>query len=169
MHKKRTPPVVSIVGRSGSGKTFLIEKLIKEFKKRGYKVGTIKHHFHKDFEIDIEGKDSWKHAKAGSDAVVISSPSKFAMVKKVEKEASLDHIIDNFLLDMDIVLTEGFTKENKPRIIILKKPEDLEIFSLGFEVLAVINEKGFSVPYPSFKFDETRLLVNFMIDRLKIE
>ncbi len=167
-NNKNAPPIISIVGRSGSGKTFLVEKLIEEFKKRGYRVGTIKHHTHEDFDIDIEGKNSWKHAKAGSDVVIISSPNKFALIKKMEKEVSLDYILHNFLLDMDVVLTEGFTKGSRPRIIILKKKEDIDVFSRGCDVLAVINEEDFDIDYPSFKFENANLIADFIIDRFKI-
>ena len=70
-------PIVSIVGKSGAGKTTLIEKMIPELKKRGYRVATIKHDVH-GFDIDHEGKDSWRHKKAGAHATIISSPWKVA-------------------------------------------------------------------------------------------
>jgi len=66
------PPIVSFVGNSGAGKTTLLEKVVRELKGRGYKVAVIKHSHH-DFQIDQEGKDSWRFAQAGSDCVVISS------------------------------------------------------------------------------------------------
>jgi molybdopterin-guanine dinucleotide biosynthesis protein B len=65
------PPLVIIAGRSGSGKTSLLERLIPEFKKRGLRVGTIKHH-HGDFDIDHPGKDSWRHKNAGAEKTVVS-------------------------------------------------------------------------------------------------
>ena len=67
------PPIISVVGKSRSGKTGLVESLIRGLKKKGYKVGTVKHHFHGDFDIDHEGKDSWRHSNAGADTVVIAS------------------------------------------------------------------------------------------------
>ena len=66
-------PIVSIVGRSNTGKTTLIEKLIPELRRRGYRVATIKHNIH-GFDIDHEGKDSWRHKKAGARLTVIASP-----------------------------------------------------------------------------------------------
>lgn len=66
-------PIVCIVGKSNVGKTTLLEGLITELKRRGHRVATVKHDVH-GFEIDQPGKDSWRHAQAGSDAVVISSP-----------------------------------------------------------------------------------------------
>lgn len=60
------PPIVSIVGTSGVGKTTILEKLIPELTRRGLRVGTVKHHAHGEFEMDRPGKDSWRHKKAGA-------------------------------------------------------------------------------------------------------
>ena len=71
-------PLVTIIGKSGCGKTTLMEKLVVELKSRNYKLATIKHHSHRGFDIDKPGKDSWRFAQAGSDHVVIASPDKIA-------------------------------------------------------------------------------------------
>lgn len=113
---KRTVPVISIVGRPKEGKTALIERLVTELRGRGYRVGTIKHHAHEDFEIDQPGKPTWRHAQAGASPVVISSPAKFALVRKVDRELSLDEIIEHYFPKVDIILTEGYRKETKPKI-----------------------------------------------------
>ncbi len=66
-------PIVSIVGTSGSGKTTLLEKLIPELKRRGYRIGTIKHAQH-GFSLGAKGKDSRRHREAGADTVIVSAP-----------------------------------------------------------------------------------------------
>ena len=76
------PPILFIVGKSQAGKTTLIEKLIPQLKKRGYKIGTIKHAHH-GFIVDKKGKDSRRHQEAGADTVLVASPGKIAMVKKM--------------------------------------------------------------------------------------
>ena len=87
--------VVNIVGSSSNvGKTYLLEGLIKELKIRGYSIATIKHDVH-GFDMDKEGKDTWRHRKAGAEQVCISSKNRFAMIKEVEEELALDSIIDN--------------------------------------------------------------------------
>ncbi|MEA2014694.1 MAG: molybdopterin-guanine dinucleotide biosynthesis protein B, partial [Thermodesulfobacteriota bacterium] len=63
--REDTIPIVSFVGKSGSGKTTLIEKIIPELTRKGWRVATIKHS-HLTFDIDREGKDSWRHQKAGA-------------------------------------------------------------------------------------------------------
>ena len=70
------PPVVSFVGKPDSGKTTLLEKLIPELNRRGYRVGTIKHHVHQ-FEMDKPGKDTFRHKQAGARVVALSSPPVF--------------------------------------------------------------------------------------------
>ena len=107
-------PVISIVGKSNSGKTTLTEKLLRELKARGYRVATIKHDVH-GFDIDRPGKDTWRHAEAGADVVVISSPAKLAMIRKNERELTLDEVIAR-IDGVDLIITEGYKRGDKPKI-----------------------------------------------------
>lgn len=122
-------PIISIVGQSGSGKTTLIERLIPRLKAKGYKVGTIKHDAH-HFEIDHEGKDTWRMMSAGADTVAISSKSKMAMVKLLEEEKTVDEISKWLFKDMDLVIAEGYKTADKPKIEVVRydgiitKPEN---------------------------------------------
>jgi molybdopterin-guanine dinucleotide biosynthesis protein MobB len=109
------PPVVSIVGKSKSGKTTLIEKLLQELKSRGYKVATIKHASQK-LNFDEPGKDSWRHIQAGSKATIISSPNNIVLIKPVTEEPSLEEITRLAGEDYDLILTEGFSEGNAPKI-----------------------------------------------------
>jgi molybdopterin-guanine dinucleotide biosynthesis protein B len=108
------PPIVSIVGKSKSGKTTLIEKLIGELKSRGYQVATIKH-TSQDLTFDEPGKDSWRHTQAGSQATVISSPDKLVLIKPVG-DIGLKQIAHLLGEDYDIILTEGFRLGDAPKI-----------------------------------------------------
>lgn len=113
-------PIVSIVGKSGSGKTTLLEKVVAELTKRGYNVGTIKHDVH-GFEIDYEGKDSWRHKKAGARTVVLSSPDKLAVIKDVDEEWNPFLLASSFVNDTDIIITEGYKKADYPKIEVIRK------------------------------------------------
>jgi molybdopterin-guanine dinucleotide biosynthesis protein B len=137
-----TPPVICIVGKSKREKTQLMEALVKELKSRGLRVGALKHHKHGDFEMDKEGKDTWKYEKAGADTVAISSPVKLAVIKNVKAEMELGEILDRFFADNDIVLADGFALSDKPRIILAESREDIEIFKRGCEVVAVVGKAG---------------------------
>lgn len=136
--------IVCIVGKNKSAKARLMEALIKELKKKGLLVGALKYHKHGDFEMDIEGKDTWKYTNAGADTVAISSSVKFAIIKRVEQEMTIDEICDRFFKDEDIVLADGFTLSDKPRIIVADSSEDIENFKRGCEVLAVVGS-GFGL------------------------
>lgn len=110
--------IVGIVGESNSGKTTLIEKLLFVLKKRGYKVATIKYDTH-GFEMDHPGKDTWRHAKAGADCVIISSSAKVAMIKKTDQEKTLDELVA-LCDDVDLVIVETFKDVVIPKIEIVR-------------------------------------------------
>ncbi|MFZ2410323.1 MAG: molybdopterin-guanine dinucleotide biosynthesis protein B [Candidatus Methanoperedens sp.] len=149
------PPVICIVGKNKTEKTRLMEALINELKNLGFRVGALKYHKHGDFEMDIEGKDTWKYAKAGADTVAISSSVKFALVKIVKEEMGIDEICDRYFTDTDIVLADGFTMSDKPRIIVADSGEEAESFKRGCEVLAVVGT--------GFGLDDVRAIANSVI------
>ncbi len=140
-----TPPVICIVGKSKREKTRLMEALVKELKSRDLRVGALKHHKHGDFEMDKEGKDTWKYAKAGADTVAISSPVKLAVIKNVKAEMELGEILDRYFTDDDIVLADGFALSDKPRIILADSNEDIEIFKRGCKVVTVVGKAGLGI------------------------
>jgi len=113
-------PIVSIVGKSDIGKTTLIEKLLPELTGRGYRIATVKHDIH-GFEVDREGKDSWRHKKAGAHTVVLSSPQKVALIRDVEKDLSLEEIRESLVEDVDLILSEGYKKDVQPKIEVFRK------------------------------------------------
>jgi molybdopterin-guanine dinucleotide biosynthesis protein B len=125
------------VGNNIAAKTRLMEALIKNLKNHGLSVGALKYHKHGEFEIDLEGKDSWKYARAGADTVAISSSVKFAVVKKINVPTDIDEICEKYFGDNDIVLVDGFTLSDKPRIIVVEKTEDAAIFERGCRVISV--------------------------------
>jgi molybdopterin-guanine dinucleotide biosynthesis protein MobB len=102
-----TIPALSFVAKSGTGKTTLLVQLIAELKRRGYKVGAIKHDAHR-FEIDHAGKDSHRFTAAGADTMLITSASKLALVKQIPVPLSIETALVDYFNDVDIVLTEGF-------------------------------------------------------------
>jgi molybdopterin-guanine dinucleotide biosynthesis protein B len=134
------PPVICIVGKSKNMKLMIMQELISELKAGGLRGGALKYHKHGDFEIDIEGKDTWKYAKAGADTVAISSSMKFAVIKKESCEPDIDDIIEKHFADCTIVLADGFTLSEKPRIIVIESEEEIEVFKRGCEVVAVIDK-----------------------------
>ncbi|MCX5833549.1 MAG: molybdopterin-guanine dinucleotide biosynthesis protein B, partial [Deltaproteobacteria bacterium] len=130
--KKRMIPIISIVGRSNTGKTTLIEKMIKELAARGYRVATIKHNLH-GFDIDHPGKDSWRHREAGARLTVLASPKKVALIRDVDRDYTIDEIRDRYVEDADIILVEGYKENDFPKIEVFRS-------SLGDELLG--NKQG---------------------------
>ncbi len=104
----RALPIVSFVGKSDSGKTTLLEGVVAELASRGWRVATVKHHVH-DFDIDVPGKDSYRHAQAGAVVTMVSSPERFGMVRAMDHELSLDELAEQ-AGDVDILITEGYKR-----------------------------------------------------------
>ena len=152
------PPVVSVVGKSNVGKTTLMVRLIAELKRRGYRVATVKHDVH-GFDVDTPGKDSWKHAQAGSDCVVIASPQKLAMVRNLERELTIDEIVAT-LPEVDIVLTEGYKRGDKPKIEVSRKEKGEQLLCTADELIAIATDQPYDIPVPQFDLDDAVGLVD---------
>jgi molybdopterin-guanine dinucleotide biosynthesis protein B len=146
-------PILSVIGKSGSGKTTLLEKLIPELKRRGYRVATIKHHSHPGFEIDQPGKDTWRHARAGSDLVVIAAPDKIASIRRLERELSLDEIVAA-IQDVDIILTEGFKRAEKPALEVVRAENGLELISSPQQLFAIASDAPLDTETPVFDLED---------------
>jgi len=109
------PALVAIVGKSDSGKTTLIEKVVPELVKLGLRVGTVKHDAH-SFEIDHPGKDSWRHGQAGAEAYVIASPRRLAFITRLDGEMPLAEIARRFFAGFDLVVAEGYKRTAPHRV-----------------------------------------------------
>jgi molybdopterin-guanine dinucleotide biosynthesis adapter protein len=158
------PPVISIVSKKNSGKTTLLEKLIPALRRRGYRVGTIKHDHH-GFEIDREGKDTWRHKMAGAGTVVISSPRKMALIKDVQEEVGLDSLVEQHFADMDLVITEGYKKAGKPQIEVFRRAaheEPLHRKDTPHTLVAVVSDVPVDLGVPRFDIDDVLSLAAFI-------
>ena len=154
------PPVISIVGASDTGKTTLIEKLIPELKKRGYRLGIVKHAHH-GFSIDQEGKDSWRHKVAGADTVMVASQGRIAMVKDDPCEG-LD-CLQKYFQDMDLVITEGYKNENKPKIEVLRKSINTKpLCRENDHLVAVVTDAEVDISVPKLAFDDIEGLADLI-------
>ena len=164
---KYLPPIVSVVGKSDTGKTTLMVRLIAELKRRGYRVATVKHDVH-SFDIDTPGKDSWRHAAAGSDVVFIASPQKLAMIRKLDFEWSIDKIA-GMCADVDIVLTEGYKRGDKSKIEVSRKEKGTELLCDSSELLAIATDQFFDLDVPQFDLDDSEGLVDLLEECMLLE
>jgi molybdopterin-guanine dinucleotide biosynthesis protein B len=155
-------PIVSIVGKSDSGKTTLIEKLVPELVRRGYRVATAKHDVH-GFDVDREGKDSWRHKQAGAHTVIISSPERLALIRDVDHDADLAELRDQYIQDVDLILSEGFKKDIQPKIEVFRKEMHRELLCTPDDnLVAIAANQRFDVGVPCFDLNDTRGLADFI-------
>lgn len=160
MSEHETVPVISLVGKSGVGKTTALEGILRELKRRGYRVGTIKHDTH-GFDVDRPGKDSWRHAQAGSDVVVISGPQKLAMIHKLSEEMPLDQIIP-LMRSVDIVITEGYKRGDRPKIEVTRLERGTELLCQAEELIGLMTDHAVDMPVPQFTLEDAPGVVDLL-------
>jgi molybdopterin-guanine dinucleotide biosynthesis protein MobB len=174
---------LAFVGKQNSGKTVLLEKLIAELTSRGLNVGTLKHHSHAGFDFDIEGKDSWRHAQAGSRFSVVSAPDKIALVRQLDAPEDAANTLAAMVAlstageaqgtrPLDIILVEGFRHSGLPTIELFRaaNPKDAErdLGEEGNEIVAVVTdipriaEAARAQDLPSFGFDDISALADLV-------
>ena len=162
-----TVPIVSIVGKGDSGKTTFLEKLIRELSGRGVRVATVKHHVH-DYDIDVPGKDSWRHARAGAVTTMVSSPDKFSLIAKVEREYTLPELAA-IATDSgaDILLTEGFKQEATTRIEISRRARSESLISTAEELIALVTDMPELAPegVPAYGLDDAEGVADMICAR----
>ena len=156
-----TIPLVTLIGKSGCGKTTLLEKLVAELKHRGYRLATVKHHSHRGFDIDQPGKDSWRFAQAGSDHVVIASPDKIASYRKIERELSLNEIAAG-ISDVDLILVEGYKQAEKPALEVLRAESSRELIGSREQRFAVAADFPLDLGVPHFGLDDVREIADLI-------
>ncbi len=159
-------PVISLVGKSGVGKTTALERVIREIKRRGYRVGTVKHDTH-GFEMDKPGKDSWRHAQAGSDAVVVSGPRKMALIRRTDEEMQLEDIVE-LMGDVDLVITEGYKRGDKPKIEVSRLERGTELLCQPDELIGIMADYPVALPVPIFDLEDAAGIVD-LLERLYLQ
>lgn len=156
-----TPPIVPFVGKSGSGKTTFLEKLIPELVARGLRVGLVKHDVH-GFELDQPGKDTYRLRQAGAVRVAISAPQQFALIGQVEEELTLEELAQRYLGDVDLVLAEGYKRSQLPKIEVCRAVRSQELLCAADELLAVVSDLHFELPGPQFGLEDVAGVANLL-------
>lgn len=154
-------PVIGFAAYSGTGKTTLIEKIVVKLKGEGLRIAVIKHDAHR-FEIDHEGKDSWRFAKAGADITLISSVDKTAIVE--QRERTFEQNL-SMIHDVDLILVEGYKQEEIPRIGISRKATGKGLPVPPERFVAVVTDDEAiteSISVPCFALDDVDGLTEFI-------
>lgn len=160
--EQRKIPMVSIVGRAKTGKTTVVVKLISILKKRGIRTATIKHHPH-DFDIDIEGKDTYRHKEAGALLTIIASPRKIAMVRDVEEEMTVGQIVERYVDDVDLIIIEGYKREDLPKIEVYSARKEPPATLGDPNLLAVMSDTPVDSSVPVFKRDDVEAAADIVV------
>ncbi len=155
-------PIVCFVGRSNSGKTTFIERVIPELVRAGYKVATVKHAGH-GFDLDTEGKDSWRHKRAGASSVAILSKGSMALFADVSDQPTVEEVRDRFLdKTYDLIIAEGWKHEGYPKIVIVR--DRLGEVPLSTEgLLAVVSDKPVDLDVPAFGLDDVSAVASLIM------
>lgn len=161
------PPIISVVGFSGAGKTTLMEKLIGELTHRGYRVGSIKHDVH-GFEMDKPGKDSWRHKQAGACTTLISSPYQIGMVMDVDHDHHPDEL-KKFFTNVNVILTEGYKQQRRPKVEIFRSEiHDEPLCNNDDNIVAIMSDIPVNMKVPRFSLDDIRGLVDFLVNQFDL-
>jgi len=164
-------PAVSFVAKSGSGKTTLIVEVIAELKRRGYRVGALKHDAHR-FEIDHAGKDSHRMTVAGADTTLISSPAKHAVVVQHATTPTIEELIDHYFADVDVVLAEGYKLTALPKIEVNRPAHSGSLLCRGEHhdpgLLAVVSDVEMDLDVPVLDLNNPPAVADFIVASLKL-
>lgn len=160
---KQSIPVLCFVGTSNSGKTTLITKIISLLTQRGYNVSTVKH-THKEFEMDSEGKDSYKHRTAGAKTVVLASPAQFAVMSATDHELTIEEVVERFISkDTNILIVEGFKKDKYPKIEVYRKGISGDLRCINDpSIIALASDDLPDIRIPVFNIDDAEGIAGFI-------
>jgi molybdopterin-guanine dinucleotide biosynthesis protein B len=152
--KQHHPFVLQFVGYSNSGKTTLLTGLIDRLERLGIRVGVIKHDGAHDFEWDQPGTDTYRFREAGASLVAIQSRTKTAVIEQTA--VPLPVLVERMAAaGAEIVLVEGFKREDYPKVVVLREEADQELLGLVTQPVAVVTWHPFSHPeLPVFAVDD---------------
>ncbi len=163
------PPIISFIGRSNSGKTTLIEKLIKHFTSQNMHIGLIKHTLH-EFSFDKKGKDSYRHREAGAETVIVTNNKKIGMISDLAESLSPLQIAEKYMSqNIDLIIIEGYKVEETLKIEVAGDQSSPPLFLSGIEgVRAIVTDNEIETDLPCFKRNDIEQIAFFIKKILNI-
>ena len=164
--------IIGVVGWKNTGKTTLIEKLIKEFTKRNFTVSTIKHSHHK-FSIDRQGTDSYRHFNAGTKETILASEQEWIKFSKQKSnpKPNLPYLIEQ-IIPVDIVIVEGFKDSKHKKVeVVASTSDEKPLYETDKTVCGIIinHNKIKNAVLPQFERDKVQEICDFIAITLRIQ
>jgi len=155
-----------VAASSNSGKTTIIEKVVRILKERGLRVAVIKH-ASKGFELDRPGKDSWRFSEAGADTVVLVSPGRIALMRTIDEEPSIKDL-QALLGNVDVVIREGFKHDAQNKIEVFRSgvSGDQPLCVKDRSIVALVSDRSFDVAIPRFDWNDAAAVADFISTKL---
>ncbi|MCU0868733.1 MAG: molybdopterin-guanine dinucleotide biosynthesis protein B [Burkholderiales bacterium] len=161
--------VFGIAGWSGSGKTTLVERLVATLAARGLRVAVVKHAHH-DIEVDVPGKDSWRHRQAGATEVLVASPQRWALMHELRgaPEPALPQLLAH-LAPCDVALVEGFRHAPVPKLEVHRRAAaGADLWRDDPHVVAVATDEALEADVPQFPLDDVDAIAAFVVQHLDL-
>lgn len=156
-------PVYSVIAYSNTGKTTLLEKLLPELRLRGFRAAVIKHDAH-EFDIDHEGKDSWRMTRAGAEVTIVASATKAAIMEN--RFVPIEELIDR-IRDVDIILTEGYKHGPWPKIALQRSGNEKPLPLPPEECLVIMTDVALDTTTPCLPLDDASGLADIIVNHVK--
>ena len=160
-------PIVSFIGWHNSGKTTIIQEVVKHLKQQNFRVAVIKSTKETEIEFDRPGTDTDLYRKAGADAVALMAPDQFILMTSQQDESLLT-LIHRYFNHYDIVIGEGFKHERKiPKIEVTRGGAE-PLKDQVYRVIATVTDQQIPGDFV-FKPDESREIAEFIINKFLVE
>lgn len=166
---KRPPAIIGFIGRSGAGKTTLILDAINELQRRGFTVSAIKR-AHDGFDMDTQGKDSWRMREAGCHDVMVVGDRRWALLHEFRDEPEPSPVeLASRLGNVDLVVVEGFRRAPIPLIEVFRPALGLPmLWPTCPTVIAVATDGESPCPHPILPLAQPRVVCDFVIAHLEL-
>ncbi len=157
--------IFGVVGWKNTGKTGLMERLVTEITGRGISVSTVKHAHH-SFDVDHQGKDSFRHREAGAHEVLLSSRKRWALMHEVrDQEPTLAELLTH-LAPVDLVLIEGYKRDDHAKIEAHRSAAGQPLIAQSdATIVAVASDVGLGeIDQPVLDLDDTMAIADFILN-----